>query len=87
VCPWLLRASRARVQARATSIDFGRNKIGAAPAEFDLSQGRWAVVGDATAAAGVAIEQSGLQTTEDQFPLAIYKTASLKNAEINLPSP
>jgi hypothetical protein len=68
----------------ATSIDFGKNEIGASPAEFDLSQGRWAVVGDATAAAGVAIEQSGLQTTEDRFPLAIYKTASPKNAEISL---
>jgi hypothetical protein len=70
----------ASARGAATSIDF----IGATPAEFDLSQGRWAVVGDATAAAGVAIEQPGLQTTEDRYPLAIYKTASPKNAEISL---
>jgi hypothetical protein len=68
----------------ATNIEIGRSEIGAPPSEFDLSQGRWTVVGDATAAAGVAIEQSGVQRTEDRFPLAIYKPASLKNAEISL---
>jgi hypothetical protein len=74
----------------ATNIDIGTNEIGASPAEFELpplgdgKQGLWTVVRDATAAAGVAIEQTGAQTTEDRFPLAIYKTASLKNAEISL---
>jgi hypothetical protein len=65
----------------ATNINIGKQGIGAAPAEFDLSQGQWRIVGDAT---GPAIEQSGAQTAEDRFPLAIYKTASLKNAEISL---
>jgi len=74
----------------ATNIDIGTNEIGAPPAEFELpalgnsKQGLWTVVRDATAKAGRAIEQAGVQTTEDQFPLAIYKTASLKNAEISL---
>jgi hypothetical protein len=68
----------------ATSIDIRKSEIGAAPAEFDLSQGRWTIVGDTTAAAGLAIEHSGVQTAEDGFPLAIYKTASIKNAEISL---
>jgi hypothetical protein len=74
----------------ATNIDIGTNEIGASPAEFELpplgdgKQGLWTVVRDATAAAGVAIEQTGAQTTEDRFPLAIYKSASLKNAEISL---
>ena len=62
----------------------GKIQIGAAPAEFDLLQGQWTIVGDATATTGLAIEQSGAQTDEDQFPLAIYKAASLKNMEINL---
>jgi hypothetical protein len=74
----------ASAQDAAAHIDIGTSKIGAPPSEFDLPQGRWMVVGDATAIAGLAIEQSGLQTTEDRFPLAIYKTASLKNAEISL---
>ena len=42
------------------------------------------MVRDATAKAGLAIEQAGIQTTDDRFPLAIYKPASLKNAEISL---
>jgi hypothetical protein len=71
-------------QDAATNIDIGANKIGAAPTAFDMSQGQWTVVGDATATGGLAIEQSGVQTTEDRFPLAISKTASPKNAEISL---
>ncbi len=42
------------------------------------------MVRDATAKTGLAIEQAGIQTTDDRFPLAIYKLASLKNAEISL---
>jgi hypothetical protein len=74
----------AGAQDAAADIDIGKSKIGTPLSEFDLSQGRWTVVGDATAAPGVAIEQSGVQTTDDQFPLAIYKPASPKNAEISL---
>jgi hypothetical protein len=69
----------------ATSIvGFGKNEIGDAPTKFDPSQGQWTVVRDATAETGLAVEQSGVQTAEDRFPLAIYKPASLKNAEISL---
>jgi hypothetical protein len=71
-------------QHAAANIDIGKSQIGTPPSEFDLSQGQWNVVGDATAAAGLAIEQSGAQTTEGRFPLAIYKPASLKNADISL---
>jgi hypothetical protein len=73
-----------------TNIDIGTNEIGAPPAEFamppsgDGKQGRWVVVKDATAIAGIAIEQAGVQTIKHRFPLAISKTASLKNAEIRL---
>jgi hypothetical protein len=74
----------------ATNIDIGTNEIGAWPAQFELprldngKQGLWTVVHDATAEAGLAIEQAGMQTAEDRFPLAIHKTAPLKNAEISL---
>jgi hypothetical protein len=73
-----------------THIDIGKNEIGASPTAFDLprrsedKQGRWTVVPDATAVAGLAIEQSGVDGTEDRFPLAIAKTAPLKNVEISL---
>jgi hypothetical protein len=74
----------------ATNIDIGTNEIGASPAQFELpplgdgKQGSWTVVHDARAEAGIAIEQAGAQTAEDRFPLAIYKPASPKNAEISL---
>jgi hypothetical protein len=68
----------------AMTIDIGKDLIGATPAEFDLPQGRWTVVRDATAKAGLALQQSGVPTDEDQAPLAIYKPASPKNAEISL---
>jgi hypothetical protein len=74
----------------ATNIDIGTNEIGSPPAEFELpplgrgKQGRWTVVQDATALAGIAIEQAGVQTSEDRFPLAISRTASVKNAEISV---
>jgi hypothetical protein len=67
----------------AANIDIGNN-VGVPPSAFDLSQGRWTVVDDGTAAAGLAVEESGTKTSEDQFPLAIYKPASLKNTEISL---
>jgi hypothetical protein len=74
----------------ATNIDIATNEIGSPPAEFELpplgrgKQGRWTVVQDATALAGIAIEQAGVQTSEDRFPLAISRTASVKNAEISV---
>ena len=74
----------ASAQDAAANIDLGKNEIGTPPSEFDPTQGLWTVVSDATAKTGVAIEQGGVQTTEDRFPLAIHKTASLKNAEISL---
>ena len=73
----------ATAQDPATTIDIGKDGIGVAPAEFDVSQGRWTLVRDATAKAGIALEQPGVPTHEDEVPLAIYKPASLKNAEIS----
>jgi hypothetical protein len=80
VCPELA----ATAQSTATTIDIGKDGVGAVPAEFDVPQGRWTVVRDATAEAGLALEQSGVPTADDRFPLAIYKTASIRNAEISL---
>src|SRR5260370_24267893 len=74
----------------ATKIEIGKSEIGAPPAEFELSplsdanQGSWTVVRDTTAKTGIAIEQAGVQSTEHQPPLAIYKSSSFNNAEITL---
>jgi hypothetical protein len=80
-CPEL--GATSQLTATAT-IDVGTDGIGTPPAEFDLSQGQWTIVRDATAEAGQALEQSGVATAEDRFPLAIYKNATIKNVEINL---
>jgi hypothetical protein len=83
-------ATNINIGNSATNINIGNNEVGASPAEFELSplgngkQGLWTVVRDTTAKAGLAIERAGVQTTEDRFPLAIYKTASFKNAAISL---
>jgi hypothetical protein len=80
----------ARAETAITKIDLGNCEVGVPPAGFDLlpsgngKQGRWTVVHDTTAAAGVAIEQAGVEAAEDRFPLAIYKTAPPKNVEIGL---
>jgi hypothetical protein len=58
--------------------------VGSAPTAFEPLQGHWTVVDDPSAMSGLAVEQSGPQGDEDRFPLAIYKNASLKNAEISL---
>jgi hypothetical protein len=77
-------------RAQTKSIDAGKNDVGVSPAEFDLlpsgadQQGQWRAVHDTTAAAGLVIEQPGMDATEDRFPLAIYKSASLKNVEVSL---
>jgi hypothetical protein len=72
------------------NVDIGANEVGAPPAGFDLmpsgdgKQGRWTVVRDATAAAGFAVERDGVGAIEDRSPLAIYKSALLKDVEISL---
>jgi hypothetical protein len=64
-------------------------KLGAAPDQFDLVPApdgapiRWTVIQDASATHGLAIEQSGPSTAASPS-LAIYKDASLKNADISL---
>jgi hypothetical protein len=76
-------------QDAATKIAIGNGEIGAGLAEFELSPlgvgrpGSWTVVRDASARTGVAIEHADMQASEDRFSLAIYKPASLRNAEVS----
>jgi hypothetical protein len=68
-------------------IDIGQN-LGGPPAHFDFlpategGQLPWALVEDATAAGGIALEQRSTPTTANHS-LAVYKPASVKDAEIS----
>jgi hypothetical protein len=70
-------------QSTIAMIDIGTGANGSAPAEFEL-QGQWALVRDPTASNGVALQYFGAPAAKDESPLAIYKPAFLKNAEISL---
>jgi hypothetical protein len=70
------------------TVDLGQ-KTGALTEHFDFlpaAEGAhlpWALVEDATAAGGVALEQRGTPTTAN-YSLAVYKPASVENAEISV---
>jgi hypothetical protein len=72
-----------------TTPDFAKAGAGSSPAEFQFARagngslGQWTVVHDPTAAAGFAIEHVSTDQEEDRFPLAIYDSAPLENAEIS----
>jgi hypothetical protein len=78
----------ASAQGEIATVDVGQN-TGAPPADFDFlpagegQRHRWTLIEAGMAAAGLAIEQRGMPATVDHS-LAIYKPASLKDAEISL---
>lgn len=80
----------ALAQTGVTMITIDKANAGAPPADFDswrTGQGgpaQWSVVADATAANGVAIEQTSTDKTDYRFPLAIYKPVSARNVEVTL---
>lgn len=71
-------------------ITIDKAKAGAPPAEFDFARtgqggpSQWAVVADATAVDGAAIEQTSTDRTDYRFPLAILKPISARNVEVML---
>jgi hypothetical protein len=75
----------ARTADAEAAVDFGQNRIGLPPEEFDFAVtgqgplGQWIVVPDVTATCGIALEQSSDDFTEDRYRLAIYPPLSLKN--------
>ena len=86
-CALCVGLSETAETAQGTSavIDVGTDANGnvSVPAEFEL-QGQWTAVRDPTAKNGLALQYSGVPAAEDRLPLAIYKPAFLKNAEISL---
>jgi hypothetical protein len=75
-------------QTGVTMIAIDKMTVGAAPARFEFArtgQGRpsqWAVVADATAAGGRAIEQTSTDATDYRFPLAIHRELSAVNVSV-----
>ena len=78
----------AAAQDARGNVDIGQ-KTGALTDYFDFlpaaegAQPPWVLVEDASAAGGVALEQRGTPTTANHS-LAVYKPASVKDAEISL---
>jgi hypothetical protein len=73
-----------------TIIDLAKSAIGLPPADFDFHRtgqgnlGRWTLVRDPTAAAGVAIEHVSSDPHDDRFPLAIYQPIAAENLEVKV---
>ena len=75
----------ARAVDASPGVDFGQNRIGLPPEDFDFAitgagpLGQWMVVRDVTATCSIALEQSSDDLNEDRYRLAIYQPLSLKN--------
>jgi hypothetical protein len=80
-------ATTAHSQTGATMIAIDRMTVGTAPEGFEFlrtGQGgpaQWAVVADATAAGGRAIEQTSTDRTDYRFPLAIHEASLATNLD------
>ena len=89
-CAATCAASLCFGQGGTTTIVIEKMEVGTAPADFEFGRtgqgnpGRWAVVSDATASGGRAIEQVSTDQTDNRFPLAIYKPASAKDVEVTV---
>lgn len=83
-------ASAGLAQQGSTMIAIDKMDIGSPPPGFEFvrtGQGgaaQWAVVDDASAAGGRAIEQVSTDRTDYRFPLAIYSAVSLADGEAAL---
>jgi hypothetical protein len=82
-CAW----PSAFTQSGAIMIAIDKMTVGAAPADFEIARtgqggpAQWAVVADASAAGGRAIEQTSMDRTDYRFPLAIYQPVSAGNVD------
>jgi hypothetical protein len=79
-----------RAQEQLTEVDLSKMLPDQPPTNFDVSRtgqggpAQWTIVKDASASQGVAIAQTSVDTTDYRFPLAIYRSASLKNVNVNV---
>jgi hypothetical protein len=69
-------------------VNLSAQSVGLPPPDFEFGQtgvgepGRWTVIADPTALAGLAIEHISKDEHEDRFPLAIYKWPHSENFEV-----
>jgi hypothetical protein len=89
-CALACAASVGLAQQGTTMISLEKMTVGSPPAGFDFARtgqggpGQWAVVSDASATGGRAIEQTSTERTDYRFPLAIYTAVSAKNADVSV---
>lgn len=89
-CAILCAASAGRAQQGTIMIAVEKMDLSAPPPGFEFARtgqggpAQWAVVSDATASGGKAIEQTSTDRIDYRFPLAIYTPLLLKNGEVSL---
>jgi len=89
-CVVACAASVGFAQQGTTMISLEKMTVGGPPAGFDFARtgqggpGQWAVVSDASANGGRAIEQTSTERTDYRFPLAIYTAVLAKNADVSV---
>jgi hypothetical protein len=87
-CAFACVGSAGFSQTGVIMIAIDKMTVGAAPADFAFAhtgQGepaQWAVVADATASGGRAVEQTSTDTTDYRFPLAIHRPVSAGNVDV-----
>jgi hypothetical protein len=85
----MLAASSAHEGGGKTAVDFAQRGTGVAPAGFDFwrsgegQPGEWTVNHDGTIDAP-AITQLNADRTEQRYPLAVYRSLSLRNVEVSV---
>ena len=71
-------------------ITFANTAAGAPPPDFAFARtgsggpGKWAVVDDASAEGGRAVEQTSAEKTDYRFPLAIYQPVSARDVAVSV---
>lgn len=87
-CAIVCAGSAGFTQTGAIMIAIDKMTVGTAPADFEFARtgrggpARWAVVADAAASGGRAIEQTSTDATDYRFPLAIYQPVSAGNVDV-----
>ncbi len=90
ICPAPAQDAASHSKTSPIMISIETMTVGTAPAEFDFGRtgqgapAQWAVVADASAARGHAIEQTSIDTTDYRFPLAIHKQVSAGNVDVTV---
>src|SRR6185295_917441 len=89
---WAAACAGAAALAETGAIMIAIDKMtpGSPPDGFTLARtgqgapAQWAVVADATAAGGRAIEQTSTDRTDYRFPLAIHAATSAANVDVSV---